>query len=62
MYMMVGPLLSGGKEIKKITKTFAHQGNRTLVSTVGGYYDTTTPGWDLVLERILFSHHGKVLF
>ena len=24
-------------------KTFAHPGNRTPVSTVGGYYDTTTP-------------------
>ena len=29
------------KKEKKIV--FAHPGNRTLVSTVGGYYDTTTP-------------------
>ena len=27
----------------KIEKKSAHPGNRTLVSTVGGYYDTTTP-------------------
>ena len=28
---------------KAINKVHAHPGNRTLVSTVGGYYDTTTP-------------------
>ena len=27
----------------KLQKLSAHPGNRTLVSTVGGYYDTTTP-------------------
>ena len=36
-----------GLEIKKKkrsnNKVCAHPGNRTLVSTVGGYYDTTTP-------------------
>lgn len=30
-------------EHKKGNKINAHPGNRTLVSTVGGYYDTTTP-------------------
>jgi hypothetical protein len=28
---------------KKRKKKHAHPGNRTPVSTVGGYYDTTTP-------------------
>ena len=31
------------KRKKKYGKKSAHPGNRTLVSTVGGYYDTTTP-------------------
>jgi hypothetical protein len=30
------------KKTQSLLKT-AHPGNRTLVSTVGGYYDTTTP-------------------
>jgi hypothetical protein len=31
------------ENVKITVKNFAHPGNRTLVSTVGGYYDTTTP-------------------
>lgn len=30
-------------QIEKMRKQIAHPGNRTPVSTVGGYYDTTTP-------------------
>ena len=33
----------------KLQKLSAHPGNRTLVSTVGGYYDTTTP--DALLDH-----------
>ena len=31
------------KKKRSNNKVCAHPGNRTLVSTVGGYYDTTTP-------------------
>ena len=31
------------KKKRSNNKACAHPGNRTLVSTVGGYYDTTTP-------------------
>ena len=38
---------NGQAEFQKLGKRKAfqdaHPGNRTLVSTVGGYYDTTTP-------------------
>jgi hypothetical protein len=39
-YWKVLVTLSMKKKIKKLE----HPGNRTPVSTVGGYYDTNTPG------------------
>ena len=43
--------------MKKKINTNAHPGNRTPVSTVGGYYDTTTPDALVeVLVEILFYY------
>jgi len=41
---------------KKKRKDFAHPGNRTPVSTVGGYYDTTT--LDAPVETSLQQEHN----
>ncbi|GAB4858527.1 proline-rich receptor-like protein kinase [Ancistrocladus abbreviatus] len=38
----------------------AHPGNRTPVSTVGGYYDTTTPDAPL-LSRFQFNTYDEEL-
>ena len=45
-YNIVCGLLVNGEYT--VTKFCAHPGNRTLVSTVGGYYDTTTPDAQLI--------------
>ena len=45
----------GSARDRKIRK-IAHPGNRTPVSTVGGYYDTTTPDAILDLPVTLYSN------
>ena len=41
------------------TKKNAHPGNRTLVSTVGGYYDTTTPDALHVFWLTIYVQHKR---
>lgn len=41
------------------TKLIAHPGNRTPVSTVGGYYDTTTPDALIVVNGATTKNLGE---